>query len=68
MKSQLLGFASFIYLLASSNASPVSPRDDRGDEKRSTLLGTSFGIPGNQTFDYVIVGGGTAGILQLDQH
>ncbi|KAF2137127.1 GMC oxidoreductase [Aplosporella prunicola CBS 121167] len=26
------------------------------------LFGSSFGIPGNQTFDYVIVGGGTAGL------
>ncbi|KAF2088016.1 GMC oxidoreductase [Saccharata proteae CBS 121410] len=27
------------------------------------LLGTSFGLPHPQTFDYVIVGGGTAGLL-----
>ena len=28
-----------------------------------TLLGTSFGLPGtNTTFDYVVVGGGTAGL------
>lgn len=26
------------------------------------LLGSAFGIPGEQTFDYVIVGGGTAGL------
>lgn len=26
------------------------------------LLGSHFGIPGNATFDYVIVGGGTAGL------
>jgi len=26
------------------------------------LLGTSFGLPGNKTFDYVVVGGGTAGL------
>ena len=26
------------------------------------LLGSSFGIPQNQTFDYVVVGGGTAGL------
>jgi len=25
-------------------------------------LGTSFGLPGNKTFDYVVVGGGTAGL------
>lgn len=28
----------------------------------NTLLGSAFGIPGEQTFDYVIVGGGTAGL------
>ena len=27
-----------------------------------SLLGSSFGVPGNQTFDYIIVGGGTAGL------
>jgi hypothetical protein len=26
------------------------------------LLNSSFGVPGNQSFDYVIVGGGTAGL------
>ncbi|KAB2573446.1 Dehydrogenase patE [Lasiodiplodia theobromae] len=26
------------------------------------LAGSSFGVPGDQTFDYVIVGGGTAGL------
>lgn len=28
-----------------------------------SLLGSSFGVPGNQSFDYVIVGGGTAGLV-----
>ena len=26
------------------------------------LLGSSFGVPGNATYDYVVVGGGTAGL------
>lgn len=26
------------------------------------LLGSSFGVPGNKTFDYVVVGGGNAGL------
>ena len=26
------------------------------------LVGSHFGSPGNQTFDYVVVGGGTAGL------
>ncbi|KAE8349817.1 hypothetical protein BDV28DRAFT_140411 [Aspergillus coremiiformis] len=33
------------------------------NEQPGPLLGTSFGIPGaNATFDYVVVGGGTAGL------
>lgn len=33
------------------------------DGQRGRILGTSFGIPGaNATYDYVIVGGGTAGL------
>lgn len=27
-----------------------------------SLLGSSFGVPGNQSFDYVIVGGGNGGL------
>ena len=26
------------------------------------LLGSSFGVPGNATYDYIVVGGGTAGL------
>lgn len=26
------------------------------------LIGSSFGVPGNASFDYVVVGGGTAGL------
>lgn len=29
---------------------------------QARLLGSSFGVPGNASFDYVIVGGGTAGL------
>ncbi|KAL9619876.1 MAG: hypothetical protein Q9160_005523 [Pyrenula sp. 1 TL-2023] len=33
------------------------------DGRQGPILGTSFGVPGaNATFDYVIVGGGTAGL------
>ena len=33
------------------------------DGQRGAILGSSFGVPGaNATFDYVIVGGGTAGL------
>ena len=27
------------------------------------LLGSSFGLPGNNTFDYIVIGGGTAGLV-----
>ncbi|PYH40288.1 GMC family oxidoreductase [Aspergillus saccharolyticus JOP 1030-1] len=31
--------------------------------RRGPLIGTSFGIPGvNETFDYIVIGGGTAGL------
>lgn len=30
---------------------------------RNRLLGSSFGAPGNTTYDYVVVGGGTAGLV-----
>ncbi|KAK4235918.1 cytochrome P450 [Achaetomium macrosporum] len=40
-------------------AAPVSG----GDSSRTGLLGSSFGVPGqNYTFDYVVVGGGQAGL------
>ena len=33
------------------------------DGRQGRILGSSFGVPGiNATFDYVIVGGGTAGL------
>jgi choline dehydrogenase len=32
------------------------------DRTSHFLLGSSFGIPINQTFDYVVVGGGSAGL------
>ena len=32
------------------------------DLSSGSLIGSSFGVPGNQTFDYVIIGGGTAGL------
>lgn len=33
-----------------------------GDIVARHLLGSSFGVPGNATFDYIVVGGGTAGL------
>ena len=52
------------------NALPQQPQVDssstnqEGSSKFGALLGSSFGIPGtNQNFDYVIIGGGSAGLL-----
>lgn len=54
-------------LLASAYAEDVPPQFDDGQ-----LTGNGFGIPGiNTTYDYVIVGGGTAGALaaaRLTEH
>ncbi|KAM0428710.1 hypothetical protein ACHAQK_011532 [Fusarium lateritium] len=52
-------FSVLCALLASSYAEDVPPQFDDGQ-----LTGNGFGIPGiNATYDYVIVGGGTAGAL-----
>ena len=52
------------------NALPQQPQGDSSStnqgrsSKFGALLGSSFGIPGaNQNFDYVIIGGGSAGLL-----
>ena len=43
--------------LPTSNSSYTTSSDS------GRLLGSSFGSAGNQTFDYIIVGGGTAGLV-----
>jgi choline dehydrogenase len=48
----LLAFVSF------AQSSPIGIQSLTG----GSLLGSSFGVPGNQSFDYVIVGGGTSGL------
>lgn len=45
----------------SERAEPLEEHEFRKHHARR-LLGSSFGIPGNKTFDYVVVGGGTAGL------
>lgn len=51
---------SSLWLLASTVLAVPNLLDDG---QRGRLLGTTFGYPGaNATFDYVIVGGGTAGL------
>ncbi|KAK4864724.1 hypothetical protein LT330_001347 [Penicillium expansum] len=40
---------------------PSSSKTHRNEYARR-MLGSSFGIPKNQTFDYLVIGGGTAGL------
>lgn len=53
---------SFLPLLLPVFSTPVSTSRHTNPKAPTRLLGSSFGIPGPQTFDYVIVGGGTAGL------
>lgn len=47
-----------------SAAAPEGPSDSQTHRNAYArrMLGSSFGIPKNQTFDYLVVGGGTAGL------
>ncbi|KAF2644128.1 glucose-methanol-choline oxidoreductase [Massarina eburnea CBS 473.64] len=50
-------------LIAGALASPVFAAPFISSFKPTGVLGSSFGTPGdNRTFDYVVVGGGTAGL------
>lgn len=44
-------------------AAAVNAAPSHNNIRARQLLGSSFGVPGdNRTFDYVVVGGGTAGL------
>ncbi|ELR09834.1 hypothetical protein GMDG_04317 [Pseudogymnoascus destructans 20631-21] len=43
-------------------STPVSTPHYTNHKPPGHLLGSSFGVPGPQTFDYVVIGGGTAGL------
>ncbi|MCJ1431532.1 hypothetical protein MMC27_000885 [Xylographa pallens] len=58
MKDIVSAIILSIAFLKSAASVPVQPESF----SRRSLLGSSFGVPGNQTFDYVIVGGGVAGL------
>lgn len=52
--------AFFIYIAAAAATANLLTYTD---ENVGNILGTAFGAPGtNATFDYVVVGGGTAGL------
>lgn len=58
-RSQYLAHFGLLSLTNAVWASPIFKPLGGG----SSLLGTSFGVPGqNHTFDYVVVGGGMAGL------
>lgn len=54
--------ASLIAALASLALSAPAPVSENVLANGDDLLGSHFGLPGNETFDYVVVGGGTAGL------
>lgn len=70
MLYSLLLFLNFSILLISPHSlsgvvlvAAAARPDLFEDGQRGRILGSSFGVPGiNATFDYVIVGGGTAGL------
>lgn len=51
-----------VLALASSISSAPAPTSGNILGSGDDLLGSHFGLPGNQIFDYVVVGGGTAGL------
>ena len=60
----MLGNAFALLALATSSfAAPVFESEPEHVLKARALLGTSFGVPNiNRTFDYIVVGGGNAGL------
>lgn len=54
--------ASLIAAFASLTLSAPTPATENILANGDDLLGSHFGLPGNATFDYVVVGGGTAGL------
>lgn len=56
----LIRLTSLLLSLLSHTVSSVSPSTSRLASRN--LLGSSFGIPQNASYDYVVVGGGTAGL------
>lgn len=61
MANRFLSLGLLITQLGTSYAFPA-PHQVVPRSLPERLLGSSFGIPGDRTFDYVIVGGGTAGL------
>ena len=59
----IIGFAFLATLLTLLNQSCAAPTADYfSGVDGNYLLGSHFGLPGDKTFDYVVIGGGTAGL------
>ncbi|KAF2005100.1 GMC oxidoreductase [Amniculicola lignicola CBS 123094] len=58
--ARLTSILSLVLALASPSPTAAAPPDSISGQP---LLGSSFGIPFNATYDYVIIGGGTAGLV-----
>ena len=54
--------ASILLGLAAVSQAATIPRLSEHQRQAREVLGTSFGLPITQIFDYVVVGGGTAGL------
>ena len=59
MVSRIYSAAALLLILVPLTQSLPAPR---GNLAVRALLGSSFGIPGDQAFDYVVVGGGNGGL------
>lgn len=54
--------AAFLFLFLFGTLVRSAPTVRRDHLFARKLLGSSFGVPGNATYDYVVVGGGNAGL------
>ena len=52
----------FLSLWAGTALVSTASASSHSNAQPGVLDGNSFGIPGNSTYDYVVVGGGTAGL------
>ena len=62
----ILGYImrAILFAFGSLACAALATRSNISNQQAKRTLGSSFGIPGdNRTFDYVIVGGGTAGLV-----
>jgi choline dehydrogenase len=61
LTSQILQAAIAVAVIGAAIPEGPTSQSHRNEHARR-MLGSSFGIPKNQTFDYLVIGGGTAGL------